>query len=153
MNPDAFPLSVNILKPYPQRYLDKPKRIFNYRLSRSRRVGENAFGIMANRFRVFLTTINLSPQKVSNIILAACCLHNFMVEHNKHVYISVNDVEDTNDHHITAGVWRNDQTLTGLPASSTRNSSEQAKLQRKELTEYFTSGCGSVPWQEYMICH
>ena len=73
---DAFPLSLNILKPYPQRNLDRPKRIFNYRLSRSRRVVENAFGILANRFRVFLTTINLSPYKVTNANLAACCLHN-----------------------------------------------------------------------------
>ena len=73
---DASPLSLNILKPYPQRNLDRPKRIFNYRLSRSRRVVENAFGILANRFREFLKTINLSPYKVTNANLAACCLHN-----------------------------------------------------------------------------
>ena len=70
----AFPLSLNILKPYPQRNLDRPKRVFNYRLSRSRRVVENAFGILANRFRVFLTTINLSPYKVTNANLAACTM-------------------------------------------------------------------------------
>ena len=85
---DAFPLNARLMKPYPYRNLEKEKRIFNYRLSQARRVVENAFGILAHRWRVFLTTIKLSPEKVTDIILAACCLHNLMVEKNKASYIS-----------------------------------------------------------------
>ena len=50
---DAFPLGKHCLKPYSQSGLTPIKRIFSYRLSRMRRVTENAFGILTNRFRVF----------------------------------------------------------------------------------------------------
>lgn len=147
---DAFPLRVDIMKPYPHRNLDKPKLIFNYRLSRARRVVENAFGILSNRFRVFLTTINLAPDKVTDIILAACCLHNYLVDTNKHTYISVQDTEDS-EHNAVAGAWRTDPTLTGLSSSSDRNPTLSAKEQRIMLTKFFLSESGAVPWQDHMV--
>lgn len=59
---EAFSLGINFLKPYSQRELDHEKRIFNYRLSRARRIIENVFGILSNRFRLFHTSINLQVQ-------------------------------------------------------------------------------------------
>lgn len=50
---DAFPLRKDILKPFSKRNLSTSERIFNYRLCRARRVSENAFGILVQRFRVF----------------------------------------------------------------------------------------------------
>ena len=122
-------------------------------MSRERRVVENAFGILANRFRVFLTTIKLNDEKVVTLILAACCLHNFMVETNKSAYLSAQEIENTDQHTITAGTWRNDPPLTGLSTSSVRNPAHAAKQQRKEITEYFMSELGSVPWQDHMTTH
>ena len=143
---DAFPLSLTMMKPYPHRNLEKEKRILNYRLSRARRVVENAFGILANRWRVLLTTIKLDPDRVTDVILAACCLHNYLVEKNKHSYTSAADIE--NGDHTT---WRSNTCLTRLNQFSTdRNPPRNAKNQRKLLTTYFNNH-RSVPWQDFMI--
>ena len=75
---EAFPLKEYIQKPFSQSGLTNEKRIYNYRLSRARRVVENAFGILANRFRVLMTAINLAPEKVETIVLASCLLHNYL---------------------------------------------------------------------------
>ena len=146
---DAFPLNTRLMKPYPYRNLEKEKRIFNYRLSRARRVVENAFGILAHRWRVFLTTIKLSPDKVTDIIFAACCLHNLMVEKNKASYTSAADLENT-DHTLVRGTGRNDQVLTNIQPTTLHNATKDAKIQRVLLTDYFNN-YGSVPWQSSMV--
>ena len=69
---EAFPLKEEIMKPYARKQLDDAKRIFNYRLSRIRRVSENAFGILSSRFRILHTTINLNPGKVMHVVIAMC---------------------------------------------------------------------------------
>ena len=60
---DAFQLKEYIQKPY------KEKRIFNYRLSRARRIVENTFGILVNRFHVFMTPIPLAPENSLSMLL------------------------------------------------------------------------------------
>lgn len=60
---DAFALKPYIMKPYPLRNLTGPQRIYNYRLSRSRRTVENLFGIMSVRCRVLLKAIHLDEKK------------------------------------------------------------------------------------------
>lgn len=84
--------------------LEKGKRIFNNRLQ-AHIVVENAFGILALRWRVFLTTIKLSPEKVTDIIFAACCLLNVMTEKNERSYTSAADLENA-DYTLVRRTWR-----------------------------------------------
>ena len=64
---EAFSLKTYLMKPFALRGLTAEKRIFNYRLSRARRVVENAFGILENRFRVFRSALAVLPESAESI--------------------------------------------------------------------------------------
>ena len=148
---DAFPLRHYMMKPFPSRMLTHKKRIFNYRLSRARRTVENAFGIMANRFRVFHTSICLHPDNAEAVIIASCVLHN-MLRTRKLTAAGLGDSENPPTHRLVEGSWRNDPAVgQALPPPVGRTNTQYAIKQRCLLADYVTSDAGSVPWQEYMI--
>jgi len=146
---DAFPLRNDIMKPFPFRQLVHEQHIFNYRLSRARRTVENAFGIMANRFRVLLTKIMLEPKKAGKVVLAICCLHNMLIE-KQCSYSHALDTENEN-HEGSNGNWHLNMPLLGLQKTKSRNHSLSAKGQRQLLKEYFCSKPGLTPWQDDMV--
>lgn len=61
---EIFPLMPNLVKPYNRAQLGDEERVFNYRLSRARRTIENAFGILAARWRILFITISANPDNV-----------------------------------------------------------------------------------------
>ena len=78
----AFPMTKYMMRPYPQRGLSDEKRIFNYRLSRARRVIENVFGIMAARWRILRKPICGKLENIDGLIQAICVLHNYLQRDN-----------------------------------------------------------------------
>jgi hypothetical protein len=71
----VFTLSEDFLKLFSQKDLNPERKIVYYRLSRSRRIVENVFGIMAPRFRIFHTQIILSFDSTETIVMTCCVLH------------------------------------------------------------------------------
>ena len=147
---DAFALKKWMMKPFSLKNMTRPQRIFNYRLSRARRIVENAFGILAHRFRCLLTTMQQKPKNVATIALTCVVLHN-LLRTKKMREVIVEDQED--DHHnMIPGAWRNDPPLTdGISDFARNTATEAAKLQREYLSAYYNSEAGSVPWQNEMV--
>jgi len=136
----AFQLQTNIMKPYPSPACIEEK-IFNYRLSRARRVVENAFGILSNRFRVLLTSIGLSPSKVEQVVLASCALHNFLIDENASGYCSLDRPIDTNE--VTEISQCN---LASVHKFGSNRGASKAYEVRSNLCKFFNN-VGTVPWQ------
>ena len=65
-----------MMKPFAIHHMTIAERIFNYKLSRARRIVENAFVIMANRFQCLITMLQVGPVAVKNTIMACITLHN-----------------------------------------------------------------------------
>ncbi|XP_037810112.1 putative nuclease HARBI1 isoform X2 [Lucilia sericata] len=144
---DAFPLSENILKPFSHNTLKKEEIIFNYRLSRARRLVENAFGILASRFRILLQTINLSPEKTTSIVLACCYLHNFLRREYEQTYFEGGfDSEIVETGAMEYADWHNGPNLQNLKASTSKNATNNAKYIRETFSTYFNTN-GAVSWQ------
>lgn len=134
---DAFPIKPYLMKPYFFRNMDFTRRIFNYRLSRARRIIENVFGICSARFRILLKPIEVQPERAFNIVLAICALHNFLRSRNS-VYATATDFDREVNGTIVPGSWRADiintqnssDSVLGRPDSS-------ASSIRDEFRRYF----------------
>ena len=148
---DAFSLEPNVMKPFAQRALTDEKRIFNYRLSRGRRVSENVFGILTNRFRVFSTLLSIKPDNVTKVVLATLALHNFLRSTNSSRYIPPGSVDsEDQDGEVRQGSWRNEELISSgmVSISNSRKGRQSVKAEdiRQALCEYFNNE-GQVPWQ------
>lgn len=125
---------------------------FFYRLSRTRRVIENCFGILVARWRIFRKPIICSLDTAQKIIQATVSLHNFIMNtiESKHLYCppSYVDQED-NDGNMTNGLWRQEagfQNLEPLHRAGTNNTTKNAAYIRDQLTNYFFLE-GAIPFQ------
>ena len=90
--------------------MTEEERIYNYPLSRARRIIENAFGILANCFRCLLSTLQLSPEKLKHLVFATVVLHNIMRAQYPGLQNGLLDRE-VHDHCLILGLWRIDAVM------------------------------------------
>ncbi|XP_067204553.1 putative nuclease HARBI1 [Linepithema humile] len=76
---EAFPLKSYLLSPYPDRNGLTPQQdVYNYCLSRARRMIENTFGILASQWQIYRRPIIANPENVKSMVQATVCLHNWL---------------------------------------------------------------------------
>ena len=134
---EAFALSENMVRPYPGRGLCKTKRIFNYRLSRARRIVENAFGILAARWRFYHRRLPVNKENAKKVIKASVILHNLL-------QILQMPVDRRNQPKTT--VFRKVE-----PTRRAARAGCEAIAVRDAFKNLFNSPKGSVSWQESIV--
>ena len=92
-----FALKPWLMRPYPGSNISEERSIFNYRLSRARRVIENCLGILVARWRISLSPIQASVQTVVQITQAAVCLHNYLRQTEPAIYCPTGFVDSFDD--------------------------------------------------------
>lgn len=134
---EGFGLHEKLLRPFGGTHLDRPKRIFNHRLTRARRYLEVAFGILANKWRIFHRPLDVTEKTAVQIVKACTVLHNFVRERNGMNFDDstldhVNDFDElAPNHHVRGG--------------------QSANTIRNQYMDFFMSNSGSVPWQENLF--
>jgi len=177
---DAFPLHKHILKPYAPRnkeHLSTEQGHFNqrynsmklnanlkvikiltlkkrmpYRLSRARRIVENAFGIMCARWGCLKTEMVMIPDRVQKVVMACCALHNFLVK-SCVSYCPAGFSDKLNeDGTIEEGEWRKSIPTgslfraNGSAPSAQGRPNQNAKEVRDAIKDYVNSDVGRLPW-------
>ena len=77
---EAYLLLSYLMRLYPRRQFTESRRLFNYRLSRGRRVGESAFGILAGKWRILNKHIETSSNMADRVVKCICVLHNTVID-------------------------------------------------------------------------
>eukprot|EP00795_Rhopilema_esculentum_P004036 gene4036-20211_t len=138
--------------------MELDKVIANYRISRARRIIENAFGILTARFRIFSRPINAKVEHVESCTKASVALHNYLMKSKKfknsqYCPEGFADIDGTCNQR--QGDWRRivegDTGLAPVSRIGSNNYSKEAKRVRDLFCQYFNSEAGQVPWQWEII--
>ena len=148
---EIFPLKTWLMRPYPGKF-DEEQRIFNYRLSRARRVIENSFGILCARWKLFSKPIKASVDNIEKYVLACIALHNYLRLTDNAMYCPQGFVDSENSsEEIKPGEWRkgtdNDigaiNTIANVRGSRYKNDAIEMRDGLKNYVNY----SNQVGWQ------
>lgn len=177
----AFPLRTFMMRPYAKpkrrrnqeqqeeeinedynrdivRGLELSELIFNYRLSRARRVIENAFGILVSKWTILKGSIACKLETCEAMVLATLVLHNFLLSSEEELpmqqrrYNAIGLVDQEGPHgELFHGAWRQEvpdiNIFHRIGRMGGNNAAADAIRLRNNLRDYFISKAGEIEWQ------
>ena len=152
---EIFQLKDYLMHPYPgtrSGKLPTDQAVFNYQLSRARHVIENAFGILAAKWKLFHKLICADKENITSYILAGVALHNYLQQTENTSYCRCGFVDSEANGEFWPGEWQ--QIVHGdagcfmlcgrYQESCYKNN---AIKMRDDLKDYVNSDTGSLSWQ------
>ncbi|KYM96994.1 Putative nuclease HARBI1 [Cyphomyrmex costatus] len=149
---EAFQLTEYLLRPYPGRGgLNQSRLIYNYRLSRARRIIENTFGILVSQWRILKRPLICTVSKAIKIVQAIVCIHNWLRTQDIGInqYIEETLVDQNESTGFIPGSWRKDIENSAFRNTATcgsNNSTRNAIKIRDIFCNYFNNE-GAISWQ------
>jgi len=135
---EAFPLKKYLLRPYPgpQVREDQNKKKFNDRLSRARKVVEDAFGQLTAKFRIYCRRLNALPKNADTIVMTTCILHNYIKA----------DATDVHSREVSSSTSLPAGLITSLNSQG-GSAQPEAFENRDKFKKFFCSPAGKLPWE------
>ena len=124
----------------------------SFRLSRARRVVENAFGILASRFRVLRNPILQNYDNAVKTVKAAVVLHNYILQTcSKEDYLPQGSLRRESDSgELLPGSWelegQNHNVYSLSRLAGNRAGTQAARQQRDQIAQEFLLD-NLAPWQ------
>ncbi|XP_072025329.1 putative nuclease HARBI1 [Amphiura filiformis] len=156
---EAFPLRRHIMRPFPGQNLTERQEVYNYRLCRARRLIENAFGVLTQRWRFLRGDLIAFPENAVLYVQAAIVLHNWLRKNSVKSYCPPKYVDHVGiNGEIINGEWRDEAARMPSGSSSclqnidkrhmaSNNHTESAVEIRESYADFFISPNGEVEWQ------
>jgi len=101
--------------------------------------------ILFYRWRVFQSSMQLKPENVDKVVLAACTLHNLLIERRPKQYLRTVSESPC----YLQVKWKDPAILEGLQREKAHNRQE-AKYLREYLADYYNNPA-QLRWQNQQI--
>lgn len=106
------------------------------------------FGILVARFGILQKPINLKLDRISDVVLECCALHNFLRATSPNSYTPTDSFDQEIDGNITPGLRMDRQS--NLQKTRKGGKGNTAKVVRDRFVQYF-NGNGKVSWQDEYV--
>lgn len=138
----AFALHNHVMKPFPGNHdIGTAERTFNCKLSSTRVIVENVFGVFTSVYRIFKKPIEIDIKNVPLVTKTCILLHNFLrkSDSSRNIYTPPGTFDYIKNGQLVNGTWRQTHTessgIRPIPNMARRTSNKISEI-RSEFANY-----------------